>query len=106
MAGLEDALWLDAKVVLLDLIVPRSNDFAWIGLGITVGRPQTVDVLAEAGVGPMREAVLGRQCVGPFLRKRAQLLVQPVWIVQSEWISGIAAKLIRFHKCPNGLYLL
>lgn len=76
VAAFENPLGLDAELVLLDLLVPRATHFPRANLRVLVRGPQAVDVLAEIGIRSVREAVLFRQRVGPFLRQSAQRFVQ------------------------------
>lgn len=86
VAGPKGALRLHAKCVLAHLIVPAAAHVPGVRLRIAIGRPQTVDVLAQLRVRPIGEAILARQRLGPVLGGAAQCGAQSACECELMWI--------------------
>lgn len=78
VASSEGALRLVAESVFAHLVVPRPANGLRIGLGVAIGRPETVDVLAVRRIRTIGEAIFTGQRFGPVLRQEAQLVVESV----------------------------
>lgn len=62
--------------VLLHLLVPRPADVFGARFGVSIRRPQTIQILAVLGILPVGEPIVPRQNFRPLLRIPDQFLVQ------------------------------
>lgn len=74
MSRFENSLRFNVEVVLLDFVVPRTNHLTRIGFGITIRRPETINIFAIVWIWTMSKTIFSRQDISPFLWHRTQFL--------------------------------